>query len=473
MGWGGGTWGKAMSEPAGQSESSGSIDHALLTYNRLIGSRLYLHTEVRYVVAVVIVLGALFARYVIGITELRVGALVAVAVVVAAYNTVAIIIIRPYRDASLAGRAYKYLSRVMYAAMAMDYLALTVAIWLVGGARSPFLAFYLFHVVIGCILLSRRAAIASTAMACGLLYLLVLGEWLGIIPDHEPIGAIAAGGDLDTRYVLTVLVVYLMLFGLTAFLLIGLSEALREGERQIQRANEELDRLSNLRRDFLNIALHNLQSPVGAVTMFMNNLKSGLSGPLNEQQRDWVNRALKRLEGLTEFQRGLQMLATLDSARLANEAGDVDLSAIVRDLVEENQDLAQAHGHALEADLPDEPVIVKGVDRLLREAVVNYITNSIKYTPDGGRIVVRAARHKDAVHIEVSDNGIGISEENQKKLFQEFVRIKRDKTAKVKGTGLGLSIVRRIAETHHGRVYVRSKLNEGTTFGIELPVRWE
>ena len=102
---------------------------------------------------------------------------------------------------------------------------------------------------------------------------------------------------------------------------------------------------------------------------------------------------------------------------------------------------------------------------------LNLLTNAIKYSPKGKKIKVKVEKVKDFVEITVEDEGIGISEENQKKVFDRFYRVE-NKTHTVKGTGLGLHLVKIAIERHHnGEVFVKSKLNEGSTFGIKLPIK--
>jgi signal transduction histidine kinase len=112
---------------------------------------------------------------------------------------------------------------------------------------------------------------------------------------------------------------------------------------------------------------------------------------------------------------------------------------------------------------------VRGIARLLREALVNYVTNAIKYSGDGRTIVVRVRVQDDSVRVEVQDDGPGISIDKQTHLFQEFVRVSRGKGAEA-GTGLGLSIVRRIAEAHGGQVGLESAPGQGSCFFLTLPI---
>jgi signal transduction histidine kinase len=270
-----------------------------------------------------------------------------------------------------------------------------------------------------------------------------------------------------------VLAVYGMLMAGAAYLMTGLAGALREEERKLRRANADLAQLSHMRRAFLHIALHDVKSPISAVSTLLTNLSSGLGGPLTSQQSHWVERAQKRFTDLLVFLRDLQVLAELESGReIAAQAGPVDLRALLKATVEEHQDLARQRNQTLRGEFPDTLPAVHGVERLLREAVANYITNGLKYSPEGAEVLTRALARDRTLRIEVQDHGPGIAPEDQARLFQEFVRIlpKEAGTPPAGGTGLGLSIVRRIAEAHGGRTGLLSEPGKGSTFFLELPI---
>jgi len=443
----------------------------LLTHRRLLGPRLYLHTWVRLGVATAIAVGALFGRYVLGLEDLDVTALLALAICIAAYNSLAWVRTKQHREPDRTAEHYQQLVRMMYAAIVLDFLALTVGLWIVGGARSPFVAFYLLHVIVSCLILSRRAALRLTALAYALLAGLVLLEWTGLLPPQLPAGPIPDSDPIDGTYAVTLLAVYGTLLGMIAFLLLSLTRSVRQGERRVRIANEELGRLSESRRDFLHIAVHNLKSPVGAVTMYLKNMEEGLGGPLTEKQEQWLDRSLKRLEDLGEFMTNMQTLSSLDSEMIRAEFVPVRILPILEELVEEHRDVAEAHEHERTLDVKGTLPPVLGFARLLREALTNYFTNAIKYTPNGGKITVRAARRDSIVRVEVEDSGVGIVDSDRERLFAEFVRVKNEGTevAKAKGSGLGLSIVRRVVEAHGGSVGVESEPGKGSTFYLELP----
>lgn len=436
--------------------------------HQLLGARLYLHTLVRVGMAVSLVVGALVGRDLVGMADLDVRAFAILAAVILAYDGVAWLLIRRFRSPGEAVLHYRLLQHLMHLTIALDYLALTAVVWLVGGARSPFLAFYLLHVILAAVLLSPREAAISTITAYGLLAGLVIGEWAGVIPVRQLAG-VTGDAPIDGRYAGMLLAVYGLLLGSTSYMLVSLSRALQVGEAQMQATLAALNRVSALRRDFLHIAVHNIGSPVGAVTMFLQNLRDGLAGPLTDKQEGWVDRALSRLDGLSRFLVDLRFLATLEAGGFEEEMKSVDVSPMLEDLVDEYRDLAAGRRQSLALDAP-ERLTVWGNERLLREAVVNYITNAIKYAPEGGSIRVSGARLDGVVRVAVEDDGPGIAPEDQSRLFAEFQRLARpDDGDAPRGTGLGLSIVRRVVEAHGGSVGLESRLGEGSRFYLDLP----
>ena len=131
---------------------------------------------------------------------------------------------------------------------------------------------------------------------------------------------------------------------------------------------------------------------------------------------------------------------------------------------------AQQEGIELLAFLPADIPPTMADRTLIRQAIKNLIDNAIKYTPNPGRVEVSLRNHARALIVTVRDNGIGIAPEHQHRLFEKFYRIKRRDTVHIKGTGLGLAIVKSIADRHKGRVWVESKLDEGSTFHFAVPL---
>jgi len=438
----------------------------ILTHSLMLGERLYLFARLRFLAAAGILVGGFFATYVVGIPGLDLRALAGAAAFLAAYNVGVYLAVRPHIGAYEGEKNHRRLIAIAHVSILLDYLVLTVAIWLVGGAASPFLAFYLLHAILAAVLLSRGAAYALASVGYLLLAALVLGEWSGVIP-----GKGALGPHIDFRTALTLLFVYGLLTAVTTVLTAGIVRRLRESEQGLRAASERLERLADMRRSFLHVVLHDLRSPVGTVVAMLDGLGGGLDGQLGDAQKHRVDRATARLRNLLDLLRGLRVLADLETERLDSLMAPVDLRSTITAAVEDHLDSAEQRGHTLKAALPATLPAIRGVDRLIREALANYLTNAIKYTHQGGAITVRAACRGGVVRIEVKDNGPGIKAEDQAGLFQEFTRVGKagERRGKASGLGLGLSIVRRIAEAHHGRAGVESQPGAGSTFFLELP----
>jgi signal transduction histidine kinase len=442
----------------------------LLWHSLLLGERLHLFARLRLAVALGVFLGAPFAGYVIDIQGLPVAALMTCSALLGLFDLAVFQAVRPYRRPEQAAAGYGLLSRIAHVTILVDYVVLTCVIWLVGGSQSPFLAFYLLHAIVASVLLTRRAAFAHALVGYLLLAGIVLGEWRGIVPKHRPVGAVPGGPENDVRVVLTVLFVYGLLTAAATYLMTGIAERLRQGERHLRAAREDLEKLADLRRSFLHVALHDLRSPVDTVVTLLDNLMAGVGGPLNEQQTASVGRADARLRGLLLLLSDLQVLASLESAHIEEVMEPLDIVALVRQVALDHEEPAQERGLGIVAELPQQLPPARGVRRLLREALANYLTNAIKYARPGSTIVVRATSTGSLYRIEVADDGPGIGEADRATLFREFARLKPTAgKPSVPGTGLGLSIVRRIAEAHGGRAGVESSPGKGSTFFVEIP----
>ncbi|HOJ34529.1 MAG TPA: HAMP domain-containing sensor histidine kinase [Candidatus Hydrogenedentes bacterium] len=436
-----------------------------------IARRLMIQSWVRFWVVVAIVAGALGGKYVVGVEQLDVSSLILLAGLLALFNVNVYFVLRRFREEEVVREHSSFLHGLMHLTIDVDFFFLTVGLWFVGGPNSPFIGFYLVHVILAGILLTPRAAYLHTLFGYALFAGLVLGEWFEWIPAPMPLGAVNSAAPLDGRFVLTVLVVQGGLMSLSVFMSVGLARLLREGEMRLREANAALEQAATIRKDFFHIVLHDLKSPISSAQMVLHSMLEDPESCLPEKKDYWVGRLRARLQEAMTLLRDFDVMAALEGNVIEKNRKPVDLAALIRLIVQEREELINEHEHHVTVELEPDLPRVSGVERLLHEAIANYVTNAAKYTPPGGQITVRAFRKNGHVRVEVEDNGIGISEEDQKRLFREFVRVRRSASSERQstGSGLGLSIVRRIIEAHGGSVGVRSQLNQGSVFYLELP----
>src|SRR5262249_3027784 len=147
-----------------------------------------------------------------------------------------------------------------------------------------------------------------------------------------------------------------------------------------------------------------------------------------------------------------------------------DLSSAIDNALTLVRERAGRRGITLGRMVDERVGMIRADERKVKQVVLNLLSNAIKFTPEGGRIDVRAAMNEELVEVSVADTGVGIAPEDQDKVFEEFRQVgTADK--KVEGTGLGLALSRRFVELHGGRIWVKSVVGEGSTFTFTLPVR--
>jgi PAS domain S-box-containing protein len=226
---------------------------------------------------------------------------------------------------------------------------------------------------------------------------------------------------------------------------------------------KELDRIKS---EFVVAVSHDLRTPLTTIQGYIELLPQ--AGPLNAQQREFIQQARHSVEACTELISDL-----LDSDRL--EAGfdlemvPCDLVQVIEETVQDFRPLLEENKQELRWDPPETLPLVKGNPHRLRQVMHNLLSNAIKYTRGDGWIAVSAVEDDGHVVVHVADNGIGILPAQQPYIFDKFYRVESDETLRITGTGLGLSIVKTVIEKHNGRVWVESRAGEGSVFSFVLP----
>jgi signal transduction histidine kinase len=240
-------------------------------------------------------------------------------------------------------------------------------------------------------------------------------------------------------------------------------------QRELERAKTVAEAANVAKSEFLANMSHELRTPLNAIIGFSDVLSEQIYGPLNESQHGCVTDVLESGQHLLSLVNDILDLAKIESGTMDMDWSDVDLTALVVRLAEMSRERAVRQGIQLRVDADAGLTSVKADERRIKQLLYNFISNAIKFTSEGGEITVRAAADGDNVILSVSDTGVGIAPEEHKRIFESFYQVDSTLTKSKQGTGLGLTLVRRIAELHHGRVWVESQLGKGSTFFIEWP----
>lgn len=230
--------------------------------------------------------------------------------------------------------------------------------------------------------------------------------------------------------------------------------------------------MDQLRSHFISNVSHELRTPVTVLRSYIDTLYNFGNDFDFNTQREFIGVMNQEIIRLNRMVNDILDFSRYESQNIRLEKSKQNIMEIIEDAVNQVQVLAKEHDLTISImKEPDLPEIWVNIDSISR-AFMNILSNAIKYSPDGKRIKVRAERSRDGEYVEVSveDQGPGIPEKYQKKIFDRFFRVEND-THTVKGTGLGLHLVKVTVEKHHhGEVFVQSKEGEGSTFGFRLPI---
>ena len=239
---------------------------------------------------------------------------------------------------------------------------------------------------------------------------------------------------------------------------------------QLRELYAQVSSLEQLKTDMIRIASHDLRNPVGVILGYIELIQQFSGDTLDPKLKNFleiIERSAHRMEKITT---DILSLERIESSFRSKKSETLNLCALVYEVCRDFGDQAQARELALKREIPDEAITVRGDSVQLREAIGNFITNAIKYTPPGGSITVALQQEKQEAVLRVIDTGYGIPEDQQDKLFQAFHRVESEQTAAIEGTGLGLYLVRNIVERHGGALIFESIYGKGSTFGFRLPV---
>jgi signal transduction histidine kinase len=227
---------------------------------------------------------------------------------------------------------------------------------------------------------------------------------------------------------------------------------------------------SKAKSEFLANMSHELRTPLNAVIGFSEALSERMFGELNDKQAEYVEDIHASGHHLLSLINDILDLAKIEAGRMELELGRFDIVGPLTAALTLVKERAARGGVALESEIDADVDSIVGDERKFKQILINLLTNAIKFTPESGTVRLSVGSGDAKVVIAVSDTGVGIADDDQEAIFEEFRQVGSDYDRVAEGTGLGLPLARRFVEMHGGQIDVTSELGKGSTFTFWLPL---
>jgi signal transduction histidine kinase len=240
--------------------------------------------------------------------------------------------------------------------------------------------------------------------------------------------------------------------------------------KQLQRSNNKLKQLDEVKDEFLGMASHQLRTPLTSVKGFISMVLDGDVGPLTDQQRKVLEQAFESSQRMVFLIGDFLNVSRIQSGKFVIDKVPFDIVKLVHEEVNQLRDSAKARGLEFVYHPPSHmPEVYADRDKL-RQVMMNFMDNALYYSPGGGKVTIRLYKDATGIVFKVSDTGIGVPKEEQEKLFTKFFRAKNAQQQRPDGTGIGLYMAKKVIVGHEGSLIFESKEGKGSTFGFHLPL---
>lgn len=417
--------------------------------------------------------------------QLQTWPLLAVTAVIAVYNVLFELDLRSVRLGPAGRERLRQATVLASLQIVLDLLALAILLHFSGGLENPMGIFFVFHVIIACILLRRGIAFAMTGLAVVLVSGLAIVGYVGVLPHYH---LSLVSGDLYrapvalAAYTVTIDLVLVIVAFLTSSisarlrqrdaLLLQSNASCRLRSEELAQLNSELQRVDAERTRFVVLVTHELRAPIATIHSALELVRGGYTTPAETEEM--LDRAQRRTTELLALIRDLLDLSRIREAGRAagseHAVAPLQLDSLLRETAEFMGPEIARHDLSLEIEVPEHLAQVRIPADQAKLVWTNLLSNAVKYNRPGG--VIRVSLGQDASHVigRVSDTGIGIAADDLTHVFDEFFRASNAKLASPHGSGVGMATVRRVLESWGGQISVESELGKGTVFRFVLPL---
>ncbi|MGC1401824.1 MAG: PAS domain-containing sensor histidine kinase [Thermodesulfobacteriota bacterium] len=252
----------------------------------------------------------------------------------------------------------------------------------------------------------------------------------------------------------------------------------REIENGLKKAHEDLKELASalkrtaqVKSEFLANMSHELRTPLNSINGFSEVLYDETFGPLNEKQKKYVNNVLTSGKHLLLLINQILDMAKVEAGKMKLALSSLPMKSLLNEISLLVEDMVSKKKIEMSIEITEDLPNIEADDLKVKEIIYNLLSNAVKFTPEGGKIGMRAKKADPEIEITVWDTGVGIASENMEKIFEGFFRVDTPYSRVTEGTGLGLPLSKKLVELHGGKLSVESEgLNKGTSVRFTLPI---
>ena len=359
-------------------------------------------------------------------------------------------------------------NRVANLQISLDLFCLILLIHYSGGIENPFIFYFIFHMIIASILLSRRASFLQATFATLSFSSMVCLEYLGILPHFHLERFISSPLYNNPIYVIGVSFVFISTLYIAVYMASSISSRLRRREKKLQVANELLMEKDRIKGEYVLRVTHDIKEHLSAIKHCIEPVTAGITGSLNEKQKNLLYRAGRRTDKVLFFVKSLLEITRIKLSKKM-EMENFSFMDMLSDTIKNFSLKAKKKNISVKSSIDPTIDKIRGTKEYLQEAISNILANSFKYTPRNGKVDIIVSDKGNSIFIQIKDTGIGIPKDELSEIFKEFYRASNAKEVEKDGTGLGMSIVKQIIERHKGSVWAESEKGKGSIINIVLP----
>ena len=361
-----------------------------------------------------------------------------------------------------------------------DVVLLTGAIYVTGGPYSPLLATYVIVVAVLSLLSNQGVTILMAATIVALFSAMVIGMATHVLPATPVPGAPGQAPGLG--YTATAIAYCALVVGVPAWFSSATLRLLRRKERDLEARTAQLVQANTQRSQFLASMTHELRTPIHGVQGLADVIAAGVYGPVTDKQREAcasIKRSAQSLLGLVD---DVLNLARAEAGSIEARPTSIDIAELVERVTASVSWMVGTKRLHLAAEVERDLAFVRSDERWLAHVLVNLVSNAVKFTPEGGKVIVRAragrtggrgSEHDDAIVLEVVDTGVGIAATERERIFEPFRQIEGGDERVFGGVGLGLALVARLTDLLACTVELDSEIGAGSTFRVIVPYQWK